>query len=74
MSLIPAAQYLRISTEHQKFSLENQTAAVRLYAENKNFNVVKTYVDVGKTGAVLSTEKVLLGCCATWSREINPIE
>jgi hypothetical protein len=40
--LIPAAQYIRMSTEHQKFSLENQSAALRLYAEAKNFTVVKT--------------------------------
>lgn len=41
-SLIPGAQYIRMSTEHQKFSLENQSAALRLYAEAKNFTVVKT--------------------------------
>jgi len=26
MSLIPVAQYLRMSTEHQQYSLENQAA------------------------------------------------
>lgn len=49
----PVAQYLRMSTEHQRFSLENQTAALQLYAEKNNFNVVKTYVDAGKSGLVL---------------------
>jgi DNA invertase Pin-like site-specific DNA recombinase len=52
-SLIPAAQYIRMSSEHQKFSLENQTAALRLYAEKNNFSVVKTYADAGRTGVVL---------------------
>jgi len=42
-----------MSTEHQKFSLENQTASLRLYAEKNNFNVVKSYVDAGKTGVIL---------------------
>jgi DNA invertase Pin-like site-specific DNA recombinase len=49
----PVAQYLRMSTEHQRFSLENQTAALQLYAEKNNFSVVKTYVDAGKSGLVL---------------------
>lgn len=52
-SPLPVAQYIRMSTEHQKFSLENQRAALRLYAEAKNFAVIKTYVDSGKTGVVL---------------------
>ena len=34
---IPAAQYIRMSTEHQQFSLENQTTALRIYAGNNNF-------------------------------------
>ena len=27
--LVPAAQYLRMSTEHQQYSLENQSTAIR---------------------------------------------
>jgi DNA invertase Pin-like site-specific DNA recombinase len=49
----PVAQYLRMSTEHQRFSLENQTAALRLYAQANNFSIVKTYVDAGRSGLVL---------------------
>ena len=29
---IPAAQYLRMSTEHQQYSLVNQAAAIERYA------------------------------------------
>ena len=50
---IPAAQYIRMSTEHQKFSWRTKRAALRLYAEAQKFAVVKTYVDSGKTGVVL---------------------
>jgi DNA invertase Pin-like site-specific DNA recombinase len=32
-SRIPVAQYLRMSTEHQQYSLENQSAAIQRYAE-----------------------------------------
>jgi DNA invertase Pin-like site-specific DNA recombinase len=58
-SPVPVAEYLRMSTEHQQFSLENQSAALRLYAEKNNFSVVKTYVDAGKSGVVLKHRKGL---------------
>jgi DNA invertase Pin-like site-specific DNA recombinase len=57
--LTPVAQYIRMSTEHQRFSLENQTAALQLYAEKNNYDVVKTYVDAGKSGLVLKHRKGL---------------
>lgn len=47
---IPAAQYLRMSTEHQRYSLDNQTAAIREYAEARGFAIVQTYADAGKSG------------------------
>ena len=50
---IPVAQYLRMSTEHQNFSLENQSTALAHYAAQNNFIVVRTYVDSGKSGVVL---------------------
>jgi DNA invertase Pin-like site-specific DNA recombinase len=52
-SLVPAAQYLRMSTEHQQYSLENQSAAIRKYAEMHNFEVVCTYSDAARSGLVL---------------------
>src|SRR5271157_3759473 len=51
--LIPAAQYLRMSTEHQQYSLDFQRAIIQSYAERHNFIVVKTYTDEGKSGLVL---------------------
>ena len=50
---IPAAQYLRMSTEHQQYSLENQSTAIQKYAESKGFEVVCTYSDTAKSGLVL---------------------
>ncbi|PYV90528.1 MAG: hypothetical protein DMG90_09100 [Acidobacteria bacterium] len=49
----PAAEYLRMSTEHQQYSIDNQKAAIREYAIRNNFNIVKTFVDEGKSGLVL---------------------
>lgn len=51
--LIPAAQYLRMSTEHQQYSLENQSAATQKYAEARGFQIVCTYSDAAKSGLVL---------------------
>jgi DNA invertase Pin-like site-specific DNA recombinase len=50
---IPAAQYLRMSTEHQQYSLENQSLAIQRYAESHGFEVVRTYSDAAKSGLVL---------------------
>jgi len=50
---IPAAQYLRMSTEHQQYSLENQSTAIQEYAESHSFEVVRTYSDTAKSGLVL---------------------
>jgi len=51
--LIPAAQYLRMSTEHQQYSVENQCAAILQYAESHGFEVVRTYSDAARSGVVL---------------------
>ena len=50
---IPAAQYVRMSTEHQQYSLENQSMAIRNYAESHGFEVIHTYSDAAKSGLVL---------------------
>ncbi|MFZ1140239.1 MAG: recombinase family protein [Candidatus Sulfotelmatobacter sp.] len=51
--LIPAAQYLRMSTEHQQYSLENQSTAIQKYAESNGLEVIQTYSDAAKSGVVL---------------------
>ena len=51
--LIPAAQYLRMSTEHQQYSLENQSLAIRRYADLHSFDLVQTYTDNARSGVVL---------------------
>ena len=51
--LIPVAQYLRMSTEHQQYSFENQAAAIEKYARERKFDIVRTYSDAAKSGLVL---------------------
>jgi len=58
-SLIPASQYLRMSTEHQQYSLENQSKAIRGYAETHGFTVVRTYSDPAKSGLFLKNRRGL---------------
>jgi DNA invertase Pin-like site-specific DNA recombinase len=51
--LTPVAQYLRMSTEHQQYSLDNQRVAIQTYADAHHFQVVQTYTDGAKSGVVL---------------------
>ena len=52
-SAIPAAQYVRMSTEDQQYSIANQQAAIQLYAESHGYVVVSTYADAGRSGVAL---------------------
>jgi DNA invertase Pin-like site-specific DNA recombinase len=49
-SFIRAAQYLRMSTDHQQYSLANQADAIARYAIEHNFQIVKTYSDAARSG------------------------
>jgi len=49
---VPSAQYLRRSTEHQRYSLDNQQAAIARHADQHGFSVVQTYTDA-RSGVVL---------------------
>ncbi len=48
--LVRAAQYIRMSTEHQQYSTENQADIIRDYASARGYEIVKTYADEGKSG------------------------
>lgn len=54
-----AAQYVRMSTEHQRYSTENQSDAIRQYAERRGLEVVRTYADEGKSGLRLDGRDAL---------------
>lgn len=51
---VPAAQYIRMSTEHQRYSPDNQKAAIASFADARGFEIVKTYLDAGKSGLTLA--------------------
>ena len=47
---IRAAQYIRMSTEHQQYSTANQADSIQEYAQKRGFEIKKTYADEGKSG------------------------
>jgi len=49
-----AAMYVRMSTEHQQYSTENQADTIGKYASRRNLVIVKTFVDHGRSGLTLS--------------------
>ena len=48
-----AAMYVRMSTEHQKYSTENQEIQIREYAEQNDIEIVASYHDDGKSGLTI---------------------
>lgn len=56
---MPVAQYVRMSTEHQRYSTENQGAAIAEYAKAHGMDIVKTYEDSGKSGLNLKGRSAL---------------
>lgn len=48
-----AAQYVRMSTEHQRYSIEGQAVANAAYAVERGYEIVRTYRDAGLSGVTL---------------------
>lgn len=59
IGMVRAAQYVRMSTEHQRYSTENQADAIRTYAAARNIEIVRTYADEGKSGLSLEGRDAL---------------
>lgn len=56
---VRAAQYIRMSTEHQQYSTENQADVIREYAAKRGFEIVRTYADAGKSGLKIEGREAL---------------
>src|ERR1700688_875001 len=54
-----AAQYLRMSTDFQRYSLENQAAGIAVFAAARNIAIVRTYQDKGRSGLRFSNRQGL---------------
>lgn len=59
MSNVPAAQYLRVSTERQEYSLDFQSARIANYAHENGFDVFQTYCDEARSGLEIGRRRGL---------------
>jgi len=47
---LSAAQYVRMSTDYQRYSIANQAAAIAAYAQTHGLTIISTYRDAGESG------------------------
>src|SRR6202045_481593 len=55
-----AAQYVRMSTDYQRYSIENQAAVIAAYAQLHQFSIVRTYRDEGQSGLKIKNRAGLI--------------
>ncbi|MBR0741382.1 recombinase family protein [Bradyrhizobium liaoningense] len=55
-----AAQYVRMSTDRQQYSIQNQAAVIAAYAHAHNLTLVRTYKDEGESGLLIKNRIGLL--------------
>jgi DNA invertase Pin-like site-specific DNA recombinase len=65
--IVRAVEYVRMSTEHQQYSTENQRQIIAQYAERRGMVIVQTYTDSGKSGLRIDGRDAL-------KRLINDVE
>jgi DNA invertase Pin-like site-specific DNA recombinase len=58
-ALIPAAEYMRGSTDRQEYSTDNQTLVNRAYAVTHRMTIVRTYSDEARSGLVIDRRDAL---------------
>jgi DNA invertase Pin-like site-specific DNA recombinase len=56
---VPAVAYVRMSTDHQKYSTENQLDVIRKYAETRGLTILRTFEDSGRSGLRLDGREAL---------------
>src|SRR5260370_12596452 len=56
---VRAAQYVRMSTEHQQYSTDNQIDCIQRYAQAHCMEIIRTYSDAGKSGLQLAGRDAL---------------
>jgi DNA invertase Pin-like site-specific DNA recombinase len=57
---VRAAQYVRMSTDYQRYSIENQAAVIAAYAQVHGLTIVRTYRDEGESGLKLKNRVGLI--------------
>src|SRR5688572_14420355 len=54
-----AAEYVRMSTDHQQYSTQNQRDAIRRFADARGFTIVRSYIHSGKSGVGIQSRDAL---------------
>lgn len=72
--LAPVAQYVRMSTEHQKYSIANQSAFILAYAQEHGMQIVRTYADPGRSGLTIERRPGLRSLLADVLARSTPFE
>jgi len=57
--LIRAAEYVRMSTDHQQYSTANQRDAIQRFADANGIAIVRSFIDEGKSGMVIKRRYAL---------------
>lgn len=56
---VPAVAYVRMSTDHQKYSTENQLDVIRSYAVARGLQILRVFEDSGRSGLRLDGRQAL---------------
>lgn len=56
---VPAVAYVRMSTDHQKYSTENQLDVIRNYATARGLTILRVFEDSGRSGLRLEGREAL---------------
>ncbi len=59
-NIMRAAQYVRMSTDYQRYSIENQATVIAAYAQVHGLTIVRTYRDEGESGLKLKNRAGLI--------------
>lgn len=70
----PVAQYVRMSTDRQRYSIESQCAAIWAYASMHDMRIVATYEDRGRSGLTLRGRPGLRRLLSDVERPVVPFE
>jgi DNA invertase Pin-like site-specific DNA recombinase len=54
-----AARYVRMSTDHQQYSTQNQADKIADYALQRGIDIVRTYADEDKSGVSITGRAAL---------------
>src|SRR5665213_2967528 len=75
-AVVRAAEYVRMSTDHQQYSTENQHDAIQSFADARGITIVRTFADEGKSGVSIHGRDALQDLLRTVERgqaDFSPI-